>query len=313
VSAPRINRRSFVAGSAALVSVPSLAMARPSSRVDARLGFSTVSIRDRLPFRLPGAPPPAPGAMRLLDAPRFAADTIGLRNLEVWNLQFEDVSDDYCRQLRAAANRARVGIVNVQVDSRMDLGSEDGDERERSVAEAIAWIDRAALIGSRAVRFNFSPISPKRPFAVGPVAGSFRTLARYGRRKRVMVLTENHIGHAVPVANVAAVLRAVDHPNLRTIYDWGNVPDATTDRVIEQVAVLAPWLYQVSAKGVAFDADYRMTSYDVAAITRATERLGFRGLYSVELFGPTPAGFDPVRGIAAMRTAITAGLARSHR
>lgn len=253
---------------------------------------------------------PKPGTLTMLDAPRFAAETIGLRNLEIWNLQFEDVSDDYCRRLREAASRAKVTIPNLQVDGAMDLGSPDAELRSRSVSDAKAWIDRAALIGSRAMRVNFSGLSPKTPFAVGPAAESLRELAIYGQSKKVLVLTENHIGHSIPVENVVAVLKAVNHPNLRTIFDWGNVPKATTELVIEKMQLLAPWTHQVSAKGVAFDAEYRMTSYDVAAITRATEKAGFKGLYSIELFGPTPAGFNSVTGIESMRKEIAANLRR---
>lgn len=307
---PLIGRRNVLAGGAALALAGAGVAASAARSEGSRLGFSTVSIRDRLSFRLPGAPPTKPGALTMLDAPRFAAETVGLRNLEVWNLQFEDVSDDYCRRLRQAASSARISIPNLQVDGRMDLGSADGEERARSVDEAKAWIDRAALVGSRAMRVNFSGMAPKTPFAVGPAAESLRTLAVYGQSRQVMILTENHIGHSVPVENVVAVLKAVDHPNFRAIFDWGNVLEATTERVIEKLQLLKPWLHLVSAKGVVFDPDYQMTSYDVAAITRATERAGFRGLYSIELFGPTPAGFDPLAAINAMRGSISANLAR---
>lgn len=307
---PATSRRTVLAGSAALALAGASAAASAARSEASRLGFSTVSIRDRLPFRLPGAPPSKPGALSMLDAPRFAAETVGLRHLEVWNLQFEDVSDDYCRRLRQAASSAGVTIPNLQVDGRMDLGSADGEERARSVDEAKAWIDRAALIGSGAMRVNFSGMAPKAPFAVGPAAESLRTLAVYGQSKQVMILTENHIGHSIPVENVVAVLKAVDHPNFRTIFDWGNVPEATTERVIEKLQLLKPWLHLVSAKGVAFDPQYRMTSYDVAAITRATEEAGFRGLYSIELFGAMPAGFDPLAAIEAMRRLISASLSR---
>jgi sugar phosphate isomerase/epimerase len=303
----RGNRRAFLGGTAALLAAGS-ASARPGSRLDRRLGFSTTSIRDRLPFRLPGAPPPKPGTMTLLDAPAFAASTVGLRNLEIWNLQFADLSNGYCRRLREAATRAGVAISNVQVDSRLDLGSPDGTQRALALAEAQAWVERAALIGARSLRVNFSVLSPKAPFVLDAAAESMRALAEHGRGRGIMILTENHIGHTVPVANVVAVLAAVNHPHLRAIYDWGNVPEATTTQVLEQLVPIAPWLYQVSAKGVVFDAQYHMTSYDVAAITRATERVGFRGLYSIELFGPTPPRFDPLAGIASMRATIAANL-----
>lgn len=297
------NRRTFLGGAGALVlaSTANAMGTRPALR---RIGFSSVSIRNLLPFRLPGAPPPAKAAMSLLDAPAFAATKVGLRNLEVWNLQFEDTSDDYCRRLRDAAARAKVRITNVQVDGRMDLGSPDADERARSVAEARQWLDRTALIGARSMRVNFSAMAPKTPFAVGPAAQSLRELAIYGKSRGVMVLTENHIGHSVQIANLTALLKNVSHPNFRTIFDWGNVPDPTTERVIEALHAVSPWLYLTSAKGVAFDAQYHMTSYDVGAITRATEKTGFGGLYSIELFGPTPPGFDPLAAIRSMERTI---------
>jgi sugar phosphate isomerase/epimerase len=310
VDQSKTGRRAFLAGSAALTLSGGRAWASAGPQSDARLGFSTVSIRDWLPFRMPGAPAGKPGALTLLDAPRFAAETVGLRNLEVWSLQFDDVSDAYCHRLREAASRARVAISNLQLDGKMDLGSPDGDERARALDDAKAWVNRTATIGARSMRVNFSALSPKAPFAVDRAAETLRMLAIYGRAKRVLILTENHFGHSLPVDNVAAVLKTVNHPNLKTIFDWGNVAQPTTRRVIDQLQVLAPWLHQVSAKGVVFDAQYRMTSYDVGAITRATEKTGFRGLYSIELFGPTPAGFSSVAAIKAMREAIAPHLSR---
>jgi sugar phosphate isomerase/epimerase len=177
-----------------------------------------------------------------------------------------------------------------------------------AVADARAWIDRAALAGASSLRANLSTLTPKTPFDVAPVADSFRELAGYAAEKNIVMLTENHFGHSIAIDNVVALLEAVDSPNLRTIFDWGNVPSPSTASVIDAARRLAPWLYLVSAKGVNFDADYRATDYDVAAIVKATEALGFRGDYSIELFGPTPPGFDAVKAIGAMRTAVEAGL-----
>lgn len=302
-----VNRRAFLAGTAAaLLAAGPAAVARPTAA--ARIGVTTVSLRDLIPFRLPGAPPPPKGRLDLVGAPHFVADTLGLRKLELWNLQFEETTEAYCRSVAAAASQSGVEIINVQVDSRLDLGAAADSDREAALAEARAWIDRAALLGAPSLRVNMSSLNPKSPFDVTRTASAFSELARHAAPKNIMLLTENHFGHSVKIENVVALLEAIDLPNVRTIFDWGNVPGATTESVIAAAERLAPWLHLVSAKGSEFDADYRAVNYDVAAIVRATERLGFRGDYSIELFGPTPTGFDPVKAITAMRLAIEAGL-----
>lgn len=304
------NRRTFLAGAfATAIAGTQLKAGLVGTPSFERIGFTTVSVRDRIPFRLPGAPTPEPGPMTLLHAPQFAAETVGVPNLEVWNLQFDDTSENYCSRLRSAAQRAGVAITNIQVDGGGDLGSPDPAVRKEALANAHAWIDRAAWIGAPAIRANFSPLSPKVPFEVGPASESFRALADYGRSNNVMILTENHFGHSVQIENVVALLEAVGHPNLRVILDWGNVPDATTESVVAAMHRLRPWLYLVSAKGSVFDEAYNVTTYDVTKITRATEEAGFEGVYSIELFGATPVGFDPIAAIHSMRRNIAEGLA----
>lgn len=302
------SRRTFLAASGAAMIAAGSAGAASGKTPSDRIGVTTVSLRDRIPFRLPGAPPPPRGELDLHAAPRFVADVLGLKKLEVWSLQFGDTTDAYCTALGDAAKRSGVRITNVQLDGKLDLGAPAAADRAMAVADARAWIDRAALAGASSLRANLSTLSPKAPFDVGPVADSFRELAGYAAEKNIVMLTENHFGHSIAIDNVVALLEAVDSPNLRTIFDWGNVPSPSTASVIDAARRLAPWLYLVSAKGVNFDADYRATDYDVAAIVKATEGLGFRGDYSIELFGPTPPGFDAVKAIGAMRAAVEAGL-----
>jgi sugar phosphate isomerase/epimerase len=303
-----IDRRTLIGmiAAAGSLAVDSTALAA-KPRDNRRIGFTTVSIRDRIPFHIPGMPPQA-GKMSLLDAPRFAVDVVGLRNLEVWSLQFEDTSEDYCRRLHSAAASAGVTLTNLQYDDLSDLGSADAAMRAQAVDKARGWIDRATWIGAKSIRVNFSGMRPTTPFVVGPVAEGLRTLADYGQTKGLLVLTENHIGHSIAIDNVVAALKGADHPNLKLEFDWGNVADADTASVIAAVSALKPWLHLVSAKASTFDDAYVATTYDVGAIVAATERAGYRGLYSIELFGPTPSGFDSVKAMDAMRTTIADGL-----
>lgn len=306
--ADRIWTRRDALRSAAAVAAAGLggaALAAPTRL--ARLGATTVSFRDRFPVRLPGAPPPPPG-QSLLTAPAFVRDALGLTNLEVWNLQFEDDSDDYCDRLRSAAAAAGGRIINVQLDGAYDLSSDDAARRAQGLAFVKGWMDRARRLGSPTLRANFSGLSPKGEFPLGRVVEAFRELAAHGRRVGVKILCENHIGFSVPVDNVVAVLKAVDDPWCRTILDWGNSPARDQAEREAQVAKLAPWLALVSAKGVHFGPDGRHLDYDVAALTRATERTGYRGLYSIELFATENPPQNPVLAARSMVQVIAANL-----
>jgi L-ribulose-5-phosphate 3-epimerase len=272
-----------------------------------RLAITTVSFRDRFPVRLPGAPPPPPG-QSLLTAPAFVKEHLGLTNLEVWNLQFEDDSLTYCDRLRAAAQAVGGRIINVQLDGGHDFSSTDPEVQRKSVAFVKGWMERAKRLGAPSLRANFSGLNPANAFSLERVVAAFRDLAAHGRKVGVKVLCENHTGHSVAVDNVVAVLKAVNDPWCRTIADWGNSPAGDQDERIAQLSRLKPWLELVSAKGVHFDADYRHIDYDIGALTRATERTGFRGIYSVELFATTDPPNDPVAAARAMLTQISANL-----
>jgi sugar phosphate isomerase/epimerase len=118
-----------------------------------------------------------------------------------------------------------------------------------------------------------------------------------------MILVENHYGSAV-IADAAAVVRAVDHPNCRALADWGNSAATSTAQRIADLSLLFPKLELVSAKGLHFDADYRHVDYDIGAIVRATEAAGFRGIYSIELWADQNPPDDPVRAAHTMLDTI---------
>lgn len=302
-----ISRRGVLAGSAALAASACANGGRFVTGVGSRISFTTVSLMDRIPAVLPGEKRPPAEGMTLLDVPTFAAQSLGMRHVELWSLQFDETSDEYCMHLRAAAERENVSFINIQVDAGVDLSNPDKVVRERSVQEMRLWIDRAALVGAPSIRVNTGPLSPDYEFNVDFAAESHRALAEYGAMRGIIVLTENHFGHSADIRNLVELLQVVDHPNFRTILDWGNIPGADTGSVIDGVRQLAPWLHLVSAKATSFTPDYVVANYDVPVIVRETERNGFRGLYSIELWG-LPDEVDRVRAIRSMNSEIAANL-----
>lgn len=313
-----ITRREFITRSGALMAVaPSAAIAltqqlraaAPSQAIPEaimrRIGVTTVCFRDWFPStRTGGRPQPPGGDLTLLDAPKFIADRVGIHNVEVWNSHFADESIEYCRQLREAAKAAGSVITNVQLDGQYDLSSPDAAQRAESIEHVKRWMDRAAAVGAPRMRAN---TGGRRGDPVGEqTIDAFRQLAAYGRTIDVTILVENHVGMSVDIPKVVEVVRRVNDPLCRALADWGNTPSDSPQARVVALAEMAPYLEFVSAKQVDFDANNRHVSYDVAPLITATEQSGYRGIYSIEMWGQQPP--DPVAAVAAFRDLLAANI-----
>lgn len=269
----------------------------------ARLAATTVCFRDQFPLRKLGAA----GGRSLLEAPGFVREAVGLRKLELWNLQFEDDSAAYTDQLRRAADDAGVEIVSVQLDLGYDLSHAEPAEQARSEAFVREWMDRAADLGSPRLRANLGPLRPTTPFPRERLVESFKRLAAHGHACGVKILIENHFGYSLDPANVVEVLAGVNDPYCRAQADWGNTPSSDSEGRLRELSLLNPWLDFVSAKAVDFNEAYAHTSFDLGEIVAATEGSGYRGVYSVELWADTPPA-DPVRAVAAVLEVVNSRL-----
>lgn len=318
-----MNRREILlAGSAAGLSLAgqsALAATKSSSKF-ARLGATTVCFRDRFPLlqidQLGGARPEmfgshASGGIRLIDAPKFMRDSLDLHNVELWNLQFEELSLDYCRRLKEAAHAVGSKIINIQVDGAYDLSASDPAVRAQGLVYAKSWMDRAKAVGAPTMRANFGGPAAKGEFPLENVVQSFRELAAYGKSIGVKILAENHTGFSNKIDNVVSVLKGVNDPNCRAIADWGNTAEPDQQTRIADLAKLGPYLELVSAKGLHFDEKWRHVDYDIGALTQATEAEGFHGIYSIELWVTDKLPSDPVAAAKSVRDTIAANIKSS--
>jgi sugar phosphate isomerase/epimerase len=265
----------------------------------ARIGITTVCLRSRFPrTRSMGEPTTAPD-LTLLTAPEFIATELGLHNVEVWDLHFDDQSIAYCEQVKAAAAKVGSRISNVQVDSLADLSAPDKATRDKGIVQAKEWMDRAVALGAPSIRVNTGgKEGGKMPLET--TADSFKQIAEYGQQVGVTVLVENHTGYSRDIANVVALVDAVNHPMCRVLCDYGNTPAGTMEERIASLSRLFPKLAFVSAKGVAFDDKFQPTKYDYGALVKATEDSGYRGIYSIEMW-PDPGEQPPSDPIAAAK------------
>ncbi|HEY2011874.1 MAG TPA: sugar phosphate isomerase/epimerase family protein [Bryobacteraceae bacterium] len=275
-----------------------------------RIGITTVCLRERFPAtRTKGMAAPPGGDMKLLAAPKFIADQLGLHNVEVWNFQFDETSMDYCRRLKDAASQVGSKIINIQLDGPYDLSNPDAAKRAESLKFVKEWMDRAAAVGAPTMRANTGGEAPGAVWDVNRIADSFHQLAEYGKKINVKILVENHIGFSKDIDKAVAVTKTVNDPNCRMICDWGNTPAHTDAERVAALSKIFPYLELVSAKELDFDAQNHHTSYDIVPIIKATEKSGFHGIYSIEFYTEKSPPPDPVVAARNMIQVLAANIA----
>ena len=284
-----------------------LAAQSPPPGVLKRIGITTVCFRDRFASTREknAGPIPAGQELTLLTAPKFIADTLGLHNVEIWSAQFAEMSPDYCKKIKAAAEGVGSRIINIQVDGSENLSDPDAAKRAQSIATIKEWMDRAAAVGAPTCRANTGG-GPPEGWDVNRTADSFRQLANYGKKIGVKILVENHIGYSADIDKVVAVAKAVNDPYCRVISDWGNTPSSSPEARVTGLSKLFPYLELVSAKQLDFDEQNRHVNYDVVPLIKATEASGYKGIYSIEFYGKPPK--DTVAAAKEMIKALTANI-----
>jgi sugar phosphate isomerase/epimerase len=248
-------------------------------------------------------PVPPRHDLTTLTAPEYIARNTGLRNLELWTPLFAKDTMAYARQVREAAEKAGVKIINLQLDTQYNLSHPDPTEKAASVAAVKHWMDVSKATGSPTARVNTGGSVAGEAFDVKITGGSFKQLLDYGRKIGLKVLLENHIGYSRSIDNLMALLKYVNNPDLRVVFDWGNALDTTEERIAAAQRMM-PYIELVSAKGRAFDAQYHHTSFAVEPVVRVLEKGGFKGMYSVELWNNEGPILDPAHATRSFAETI---------
>lgn len=280
-------------------------------KLSERISISTVTFRDR--FKSNGGKRPAASQeLTLLTLPKFIADNLDIHNIELWNLHFEDDSITYCEKVREAAARVGSSIINIELDGSYNLSSADPAERNKSIEFVKGWIDRANALGSPRVRPNQQSFeAASAPFNLSTAIDSYRQLTDYAHKTGVKILIKNFVGACLNIDTLISLIQGVNDPQCRLILDWGNTHFDSMDARLTEFRKAFPYMEMETAKGINFDANYRLTDYDPAPIIRATEAAGFRGIYSIELYSADNPPADPVRASHVILSALIANMSRS--
>lgn len=261
-----------------------------------RIGCTTTCFRTLFAKTRPKNMPALDKPLTLPGVPAMFAEKLGVHNVELWGVHFEDTSLKFCEKIRKAAEKVGSNVFNLQIDGvTYSLSDPDAAQRKVSIGTVKEWMDRAAALGAKSARANTGG-GRGEAFDLKVTADSFRRLAEYGEKIGVKILVENHGGHSMQPENVVAIIEAVNSPWCRTLPDFGNVSGGTEgDPRGKMLKMLFPHALAASAKGTWFNEAGKHEPYDIGRCVRIGESCGFKGIYSAEYWDPKGRPFDPFR------------------
>jgi sugar phosphate isomerase/epimerase len=235
-------------------------------------------------------------ALLLLDFPRFTTETFGLDAVELNSPFFASREPRYLRDLRRAADRAGVKLLNIAVDESGDLASEIESIRLDGINNYARWIPVARDLGCAAIRANSGGRTvTQREVAVDNCVESFHRLIDEGEKYGVAVLMENHGGISSDADTIARMMTELGKTHapgsFGTLPDFGNWPD-DVDRYASLRKIM-PWAQAVHAKVKDIDEQLNHPKFDHARCIAIAREFGYDGYLGIEFEG---AG-DPVEGV----------------
>lgn len=234
--------------------------------------------------------------LRLVDYPAYARDQFDIEAVELNSPFFPSRETKYLQQLVAAAQTARVRLLNIAVDEVGDLSADNDLDRNRAVMNYGRWVPVAAEIGCTAVRCNTGGMGiVDVNKALNCCIDSFRRLADLGAKHGVAILIENHGGLSADANNIVALIDAVRSTHgeivIGTLPDFGNWSDHV-DRYASLLKIL-PFAKAVHAKVFDIDEQLNHRRFDLQKCVGLTKACGYDGFLGIEYEG----NGEPVEGV----------------
>tara|TARA_Y100001972_G_scaffold127873_1_gene186231 strand:+ start:712 stop:1608 length:897 start_codon:yes stop_codon:yes gene_type:complete len=281
-----MRRRKFIKAA----SVSGLAITKPSLIISPsgrdqmdRIGLTTVVFRNRFSSTAPKNVP-LKDELKLTEVPEYFADRFKVRNVELWSQHFESQDDWYLAEIAKSLKKSRSNLIDIQVDTKHDLSDPDETNRQLAISENMAWVDIAKRLNSQFVR-----ISPmKKSYA--QAISSLKVLVDYCKKSGVVPLLENHNDLFSNVDHHLSAVKDINDSKFGLLADFGNYPGHVDQ--VNALTQIAPFTELISAKTKAFDEQMRHVSYDFGKCVSIFEKSGYKGIYSLEQWGPNDPTYD---------------------
>lgn len=181
--------------------------------------------------------------MTLLDLPA-AAESLGVRTVELVSTFFPSQHAQYLNQLRQALQEHKLQVRSIAVDQG-NIANADEETRRTDLEALKQWFHLARAIGSAAIRINSGAASPDDAVAIDRIVAGYRELAAEAAHTGVYLLIENHGGASADPQNIRAFLDRVDSPWFKACPDTGNFAGNTWE---EGMRIMAPRAFACHVK-----------------------------------------------------------------
>lgn len=238
-----------------------------------------------------------------LEFPKVAHD-LGIDVVEYVNQFFKDKADDekYLGELKKRCDGVGVRSGLIMIDGEGALGAADSKERDKAVTNHHRWVRAARFLGCHTIRVNAqSSGTPEEQMKLA--AEGLAKLCEYGETMGINVIVENHGGLSSNAAWLASVMRAVSHPRLGTLPDFGNFRISDKEQYDRYLgtAEMMPFAKGVSAKSYDFDDKGNETTIDYARMMKIVVDGGYHGHVGIEYEGNR---LDEYAGVRATKTLL---------
>ena len=181
------------------------------------------------------------------------------------------------------------GLQFVGLGSSANMHLPEGEEREKSMAEAKRFIDLAQQLNCPYVRVfpnNFPKEVDKQTTKERIIKGLLE-LGNYAKNKNVMVLMETH-GDVIWTEDIVAIMQKAEHPNVGLVWDVTNMWAFTKESPKEVYQKLKKYIRHIHLKDAKVDngkLQYTFLGEGDVPIFEAIDvmaKSGYKGFYSFE-------------------------------
>ncbi len=186
----------------------------------ARIAVATYPFRESIIAPNNEERDPKKTGMDLAAFARLIRSEFAVSGIEPLSTHFPSTESSEIHKLRAAFDAAGVYTVNIPVDDRVELCSEDAAKREDGNARYRRWIDIAIMLGSPSIRVWIPKCTdtsdmPKAVRALKPTVD-------YAATRNIAVNLENDDPITASVKRSVAAIELMHSPYLRALPDFGN-------------------------------------------------------------------------------------------
>jgi sugar phosphate isomerase/epimerase len=224
--------------------------------------------------------PKKPG-MDLAQFARSIPAQFGVQGIEPLDAHFPSTEPAAITKLRAAFDAAGVHTVNIPVDVRVDLCSDDPAKRNAGNAIYRRWVDIAVQLGSPSIRVWIPKCRDLSNLAEAVQA--LKPTIDYAASRNVVVNLENDDPVYSSEKRVLAAIQLADTPFLRGLPDFGNSLTLGDERFnAESVKRMFAHAWNISHVKDAESIKGERKTASLGPLFAIAKAAHFRGYYSME-------------------------------